>query len=236
MELILKRAKSALAALAKKPHEKRLHQESCLNAKVAGGGERQAAKTLEGIRDDHLGRYEFAASYIPNNANVLDMACGIGYGSCILARQTDCSSILSIDISEDAIAYAKEYYASEKISYRQGDCLTTSLEKESYEAIVSFETIEHIENDQALFIRFSECLKPGGRLILSTPNQLIMPFDEDVFPFHIKHYTPTELTSLVESSGLKILEIFSQPDNTSKHMVNGWNGKFNILVCSKPSI
>lgn len=200
---------------------------------VEGGGERQASKSLQGIRDDHLGRYELVLPYVSPKAKVLDMACGVGYGSHMIATETDCQSILAVDISEDAIAYGESYYSSDKIQYRCDNCFSTELKAGTYDIAISFETIEHINDDQTLLKIFFDSLKPEGLLFLSTPNQLEMPYTKSYFPFHIKHYLPSDLKALVESSGFKILEVFSQPDNTSREFIEGWNGKFNILVCLK---
>lgn len=198
-----------------------------------GGGERQASPTLEGIRDDHTGRYRLATEYIENNATVLDMACGVGYGTYIISTETNCNQILAVDISKEAIDYANKFYNSSKITYRQDNCLTTKLDSNSFDVIVSFETIEHINEDRSLISRFFDALKPGGKLLISTPNQLEMPFEPDTFPFHIKHYTPDEFTDLLETGGFSIEKVFSQPDNMSSLIIPGWKGKFNIVVCSK---
>ena len=200
-----------------------------------GGGERQAAKTLDGIRPDHVGRYEFATQYVPDKGQVLDMACGVGYGAYILASQTNCQNILAIDISRDGIKYANQHYRSPKITYRQADCLTTNLKPDNFDVVVSFETVEHIQNDKLLIKRFFAALKPDGKLILSTPNQLLMPFISEKFPFHIRHYTPEELIALITSVGFSVESCFSQPNKRSTELIPGWEGLFNIVVCSKPS-
>ncbi|MFK8186332.1 MAG: class I SAM-dependent methyltransferase [Phormidesmis sp.] len=220
-----------LSWLQKKRYEK--DSDTSLEKYVGGGGERQASKYLQGIRDDHLGRYELVLPYVSPQAKVLDMACGVGYGSYMIASETNCQSILAVDISKDAIAYGESYYSSEKIQYRCDNCFTTDIEAAIYDIAISFETIEHIKDDETLLKIFFDSLKPEGLLFLSTPNQLEMPYTKDYFPFHVKHYLPSDLKVLVESSGFKILEVFSQPNNTSREFIEGWNGKFNILVCLK---
>lgn len=200
---------------------------------VQGNGERQAAPTLDGIRPDHVARYEFAARLIPRRGRVLDMACGVGYGAYIMSRSRRCAEILAVDRSAQAIEYAKQCYSSSKIAYRLDDCLTTPLEPESYDLAVCFETIEHIQQPEQLLGRFCAALRPHGRLVLSTPNQAALPYSAAAFPFHVRHYRPAELEDLIGRSGLSIQEAYSQPSLKTKRIVSGWEGCFNIAVCAK---
>jgi len=201
-----------------------------------GHGERQVAPTLDGIRVDHTARYHFAASKIPPDSRILDMACGVGYGSFILAQETDCASITAVDISQDAISYARTHYATPKIGYIQGDCLDVALPPAAYDIAISFETLEHITDDSRLLRRFNELLVPDGKLILSTPNQLVKPYKPEKFPFHVRHYTPDELTALTGSAGFDIQAVWSQAGNHAPALAEGWNGAFNIILCTKTNV
>ena len=201
--------------------------------KAKGGGERQASPDISKVRADHRKRYEFAAQSISSSDRVLDLACGVGYGSYILATQTNCHAILSIDVSQEAIDYARKYYSNPNITYTQGDCFKVPIERHSFDVCVSFETVEHISEDLKLLNRFHDALKPEGRLILSTPNQREMPFSPEKFPFHCRHYLPEELESLVNRAGFTIEQVVSQKDKKTGELTPGWEGKFNILLCKK---
>jgi 2-polyprenyl-3-methyl-5-hydroxy-6-metoxy-1,4-benzoquinol methylase len=201
---------------------------------VEHGGERQVAASLDNIRPDHVARYELAATYIQPKSRVLDMACGVGYGSSIIASQTDCESVLSIDISDNAIDYATKHYSHPKITYRCGDCLESPLEPEWFDIAVVFETIEHVQEYPKLLTRVQNALRPGGRLILSTPNQLHLPYNKKRFPFHVRHFTPDELQDTLAQAGFGIVSVFAQPERKKKVVVDGWEGVFNIVVCEKP--
>lgn len=214
--------------------QRNTQNQSALEHFVSGGGERQAAPNLQGIRADHVGRYQLATQFVVPSADILDMACGVGYGAYLLAKETDCKAITAVDINADAIEYGKAHYNSHKIRYFQEDCLNISFPENTFDTIVSFETIEHIKEDFLLMQRFYSFLKPGGKLLLSTPNQTRMPFSPGSFPFHVRHYTPKELEDVVKKSGLYISNIFSQPDNQSSKVIKGWDGLFNIVVCCKP--
>jgi predicted SAM-dependent methyltransferase len=201
--------------------------------RAAGGGERQAAPTIDTIRPDHRGRYEFVASVIPEGSTILDIACGVGYGSYIMAHKTQCERIAAVDVSSDAIAYGTRYYSSPKISYICSDCLTVVLQPESFDCIVCFETIEHIQDDQQLLKKLYQLLKPQGTLLCSTPNQDKMPFSRTSHPFHHRHYTPEQFEALLRGAGFAIAEKRSQHNIYAAKVSDGWSGFFNIAVCKK---
>lgn len=201
--------------------------------KKVNKGERQVAPTLESIRVDHRARYELAARHVPEGARVLDVACGVGYGSWILAQQTAAASIHGIDIHEGAIAYAQEFYHHERIAFARGDALADPWPEDHYDVAVSFETIEHLAEAPAFLGRLRRTLKPDGRLICSTPNEEKLPFDPKRFTYHVRHYTPVELEALLTNAGFEIEGRFAQVDQRSGEMVEGWDGKFHVAVCRR---
>lgn len=208
------------------------NQNKIVDGKILNSGERQVSQTLDGIRCDHLGRYKFANNFILDNDNILDLACGIGYGSFIMSQNKNIN-ITSIDISQDAIDYANKYYKNDKINFVCSDCFKADLKNKSFNKIISFETIEHIEEDIKLLNLYHNILKDDGLLILSTPNELLMPFSKNNFQFHIKHYKPNELEILLNKCGFVINGIYSQKTNKDEQLIKGWNGVFNIVVCKK---
>ena len=71
-------------------------------------GERQVAPTLDGIRRDHVARYEWAAKIIPAGSRVIDFACGVGYGTRVLCDAGHAA--FGYDIDTEAHAYAVDHY------------------------------------------------------------------------------------------------------------------------------
>ncbi len=201
-----------------------------LDAKVMGGGERQASASIDRIRADHVTRYRFAAELIGPGARVVDAACGVGYGSWIMADASPCASIIALDLSADAIAYGRSFYAHEKIDFRVADCLNTGLPDASADTFVSFETIEHIEDAPAFLREIRRILKPGGRLIGSTPNEEQLVFSPEAFPFHFRHYLPSQLTALLGAEGFALDRVVSNVHRKKPGVVEGWDGPFNIFV------
>lgn len=195
-------------------------------------GERQVAENLENIRSDHIGRYEFSKKYLKDNDKVLDIACGVGYGTYILSNYNKTTSVLGADIASQAIDYANKYYKLPNNNFICGDCFKLRLDNNFYDKIISFETVEHIKDDKKLIKMYYNILKEDGLLILSTPNQELMPFTPK-FKFHIRHYTPKELERLLNKCGFKISENYSQKTNQDRELIKGYNGIFNIVVCKK---
>jgi 2-polyprenyl-3-methyl-5-hydroxy-6-metoxy-1,4-benzoquinol methylase len=197
-------------------------------------GERQIATSYASIRDDHKARYQFACEYLATRdvSSVLDLACGIGYGSLMLANAIG-SEVTGVDIDEGAIEYAKNYYSNERTHYICQNAQTLSLNDNSFDAIVSFETIEHVDFDRELITRFYQLLKNGGLFICSTPNEDVMPFDKDKFKFHVRHYRVSEIVDTVKKCGFSIENTFTQKDPQKGEIVQGKDGCFTLLVCRK---
>jgi 2-polyprenyl-3-methyl-5-hydroxy-6-metoxy-1,4-benzoquinol methylase len=118
---------------------------------------------------EHMTRY-IAASQLVAGKTVLDIACGTGYGSWILAQSA--SQVSGIDNSPEAIAYASEHYAAENISYSIGQAEQIDLPDASVDVVVSFETIEHIAHYDTFLSEIRRVLRPDGLAIISTPNDL----------------------------------------------------------------
>ncbi|MER2492189.1 methyltransferase domain-containing protein [Catenovulum sediminis] len=202
--------------------------------KIMNKGERQVSPTIENIRHDHLNRYYFASEYIkqykPNH--ILDLACGIGYGAKLLAEVTN-AKVTGIDIDEGAICYAKQHYQTDTTSFLCQDVLSMYQYSEQYDAIVSFETIEHIKSDLLLLQILFQQLRKGGVFICSTPNQSVIPFNKEKYKYHIRHYTVDEIIDLVSRAGFRNIEVYTQKDVKSGTVQLGRDGCFTILVCKK---
>lgn len=203
-------------------------------SKLTQKHERQVAPDLSGIRNDHLARYYLASSLIGPNACIGDYACGIGYGSYILAQNEKTQRILAGDIDPGAIQYASQYYHHSKVQHSITDLMASnSLPSEQFDMITSFETIEHVGEPEKILRGFFAALKPGGMLLCSTPNEEVIPLKEMNNPYHHKHYTPREFAHLLESCGFAILDRRTQCARDSLEMENGWHGIYNVAVCTK---
>src|SRR5438034_378016 len=115
----------------------------------------------------HLERYEFARQNLVRGS-LLDIACGVGYGTALLAQNPGVTNALGVDISDAAVRYAAERYENEKISFVSCDALAFSPGRQ-FENIVSLETIEHVDDPRRFFAHLVSLLAPAGRLIASVP-------------------------------------------------------------------
>lgn len=202
--------------------------------KTMDRGERQIVANRDDVRPDHLNRYEFAAQQLANSGDkhILDLACGVGYGSQLLALQTG-ASVTAVDIDVAAINHAKQFFSAANIEYLLGDAREIAFSEATFDAIVSFETIEHVDFADSLVKQYYRWLKPGGVLICSTPNQDVMPFDKGKFRFHVKHYTNTELLSLLQQAGFNDIRLYAQRDPVCGLVVEGDDGHFTVALARK---
>lgn len=166
---------------------------------------RQVSETIDGIREDHVNRYKFAASLIPRGSNVIDSACGIGYGSKLIAESGN--YVESYDISADALNYALKHYSHERVRYNNADVTAVTF-KEGNDVAVSFETIEHLEDPTVMLRNLG--LSGAKTLIASVPNEKYTPFDPNRHLYHKRHYTESEFYDLLTNSGWKVKETFHQ--------------------------
>jgi len=133
-------------------------------------GERFTPECVREIRYEHLHRYVFAAGLV-KGLEVLDAACGEGYGSAILARHA--ASVTAVDISPETIAHARERYPASNIEFRAADCAQLPFEDDRFDCIVSFEALDHLAQQEALLAGFRRVLRPGGFLLISTPDKAV---------------------------------------------------------------
>jgi SAM-dependent methyltransferase len=159
-------------------------------------GERFVPGTRGEIWIEHWHRYHFAARWTAGK-RVLDVACGEGYGSAFLARSA--AYVAGVDVSPEAIAHAERTYARPgSLDFVQASCTRLPFPDLSFDVAVSFETLEHIEGQEAFLDELARVLKPGGVLVLSCPNKLEYS-DKRGFAneFHVKELYREELAELV---------------------------------------
>lgn len=171
--------------------------------------ERQYKTNLGDIRADHLARYLWASDMIGPAGKAIDAACGCGYGSSILAdRGLD---VTALDISPEALAYGMRHWDRPSIAWGQCDLLCSPVLPNA-DVVVSFETVEHLKRPKK-FLRAAREAAP--RLILSVPNEEVIPFHASRFPFHCRHYTRRQLFKRLRECGWGVRAWFGQKDKHS---------------------
>src|SRR3569832_840889 len=105
-------------------------------------GERFVPELQGNIAEEHLHRYALAG-VLTKGMRVLDVASGEGYGSALLARSA--ASVLGVEIDAASVAHAQGRYRMPNLEFRQGNALAIPAPDAEFDAVVSFETIEHLE-------------------------------------------------------------------------------------------
>lgn len=147
---------------------------------------------------EHWHRYHFAARWAAGK-RVLDVACGEGYGSALLARSA--AHVTGVDVSEHAIAHAKASYAGrDNLEFLRASCTALPLPDASVDVAITFETLEHIAEQEEFLDQLARVLKPDGVLVLSCPNKLEYSDKRNYQnEFHVKEMYRDELARMVES-------------------------------------
>ncbi|MFA5318536.1 MAG: class I SAM-dependent methyltransferase [Patescibacteria group bacterium] len=145
------------------------------------------------IYNEHLIRYELAKKFVKDKT-VLDIACGSGYGTKILA-EAGAREIKGMDISEEAITSARNNYGYENIKYSVGNAEAIALDDKIIDVAVSFETIEHLKNYDKFLAELARVLKDDGLAVISTPNK---DLSRGRNPFHIKEFNRKEFTEAIK--------------------------------------
>lgn len=145
----------------------------------------------------HLERYEFAVPYVKGKS-VIDCACGTGYGSEMLERG-GARSVIGVDISDEALDFARRFHAHAQVEFCQGDALTFKplIPPDVW---VTLETVEHLDDPMGYLDAIHGRLAPGGLLIASVPSTV----STDGNPFHRHDFTGRSWRAMVERAGFKI--------------------------------
>lgn len=170
-------------------------------------GERYVSGLVGQIQHEHYHRYLFALAFCADK-DVLDVASGEGYGSHLLGAIA--RSVIGVDVEPESVAFARRNYGTETVSFREGRAEALPLDDRSVDVVVSFETLEHFD-DQAAFIReVSRVLRPGGVLVLSSPDRVIYAEGRDTKnEFHVRELDRGELADLL-GAGFSHIALFEQ--------------------------
>lgn len=158
-------------------------------------GERFLPDIQGSIALEHWHRYLFAGAFVKDK-RVLDAASGAGYGSRYMADSA--KSVTAVDISAETIAIASRIYCRPNLTFLQGDVCSIPLPDNSFDVVVSFETIEHHDRHDQMTAEFKRLLVPDGLLVISSPDKKAYS-DETGFrnPHHVKELYEAELTGLL---------------------------------------
>jgi len=158
---------------------------------------------------EHAARYEFATKFV-SGKKVLDIACGVGYGSKIL-REGGAIEVYGCDISDEAIEFAKQHYQENSIVFEVMDATELTFPDNYFDCVISFETLEHLDNYEKAINEFHRVLHDDGLLIISTPNKdkTSKGKEKPDNPFHVQEFTMTEFVAIFEKK-FSDINLYSQ--------------------------
>jgi SAM-dependent methyltransferase len=164
-------------------------------------------RTVPGIAEENywFRRHEVVYRRLVDHCrdrDVLEAGCGEGYGADLIADVA--RRVIGLDYDDSAVAHVRSRYP--RVDMRQGNLAALPLPDESVDVVVNFQVIEHLW-DQGQFI--AECrrvLRPGGALLISTPNRITFSPGRDtpINPFHTRELNAAELTELLTDAGLRV--------------------------------
>jgi 2-polyprenyl-3-methyl-5-hydroxy-6-metoxy-1,4-benzoquinol methylase len=145
----------------------------------------------------HLVVYQWIAERVAGK-NVLDMACGEGYGTEVLA--TRAAHVIGVDANPEAYEHARAKYAGPKVEIVR-DLIESYRPPEPVDVVSFLQTIEHVQDPAAVLRHFASLLSAGGVVYVSTPNLLTLAAEgaeKSDNPWHVKEYKPHEFRELCE--------------------------------------
>lgn len=164
-------------------------------------------RTVPGLAEENywFRRHEVAYRYCADicaGQDVLEAGCGEGYGAALLASTA--RSVTAVDYDAATVAHVRARYPA--VTVREGNLADLPIPDASVDVVVNFQVIEHLW-DQSQFI--AECrrvLRPGGRLLISTPNRITFTPGSDVplNPFHTRELNAAELDELLTDGGFAV--------------------------------
>jgi SAM-dependent methyltransferase len=161
-------------------------------------GERFLPSLRGQIYYEHMHRYAIAERSCVGK-RVLDVACGEGYGAAFLARRA--ADVVAADIDEPTIVQARRSYYQENLQFVVAPADNLPIIDGSIDVITCFETIEHLEDHEAMLAEFRRVLAPGGLLFISSPNKLVYTDIQGARnPFHVSELYFEEFRDLLVRS------------------------------------
>ena len=185
----------------------------------------------------HLAVYEWIGARVVGR-RVLDMACGEGYGSEVLARAA--AAVVGVDANPEAHEHARLRYPRQNLTFERG-LVETFGEPDSFDAVVFLQTIEHVQDPVAVLTHFRSLLAPGGVAYVSTPNVLTLAppgAEKSGNPWHIKEYRAAEFEALCRGvfGGVETLGLFHARKLRLHELAlaRGWDSLHARLRITKP--
>ncbi|EWM16232.1 bifunctional 2-polyprenyl-6-hydroxyphenol methylase/3-demethylubiquinol 3-O-methyltransferase UbiG [Kutzneria sp. 744] len=164
-------------------------------------------RTVPGIPEENYWFRRHEAAYLalaPHcaGATVLEAGCGEGYGADLLAGVAD--RVVALDYDQLTAAHVHRAYP--RVGVVRGNLATLPLADESVDVVANLQVIEHLWDQHGFLVECRRVLRPGGRLLVTTPNRITFSPGRDtpLNPFHTRELAPSELDSLLRGAGFRV--------------------------------
>ena len=172
-------------------------------------GERLTSEYGGQTQIEHLHRYLLAREWC-RGKDVLDVASGEGYGTAMLAQVAN--SATGVELAQDAVDHAGQSYVAANLHYIAGDARKLPMPDAAFDVVVSFETIEHFAEQQVFLQEIQRVLRPGGLLIVSTPDRdNYSPAETPANPYHVQEMTEAEFRTLLQTQFANVSLLLQRP-------------------------
>ena len=161
---------------------------------LPASGERCAPEIGDQIQHEHFHRYLFALRFCEGK-DVLDVACGEGYGSGLLGAVA--RTVVGVDVVPGGDRPCRDALQSEQVTFVQADATALPIASSSVDTVVCFETLEHLSDHDGLLGELVRVLRSDGVLLLSTPDRDAYLPGEASNPYHLREVDELELLDLL---------------------------------------
>lgn len=168
-------------------------------------------RTVPGIAEEnywfrrHAAAYEFVAP-LTAHRSVLEVGCGEGYGTALLAGHA--RQVVGVDYDALTVAHAADAYSQAR--FVRANLAALPVADASVDVVVTLQVIEHVWHHGEFLRECRRVLRPDGTLLLSTPNRVTFSpgLDHPVNPFHTVEFSAAELSALLDCNGFEVTAMF----------------------------
>jgi len=147
------------------------------------------------IAYEHLHRYQFALRWAAGK-HVLDVAAGIGYGAGLLAKAAE--RVWAVDLDAASVQYARRTFPAGNLMFLQGNAASLPMQAHSVDLVIALEVLEHVEDQEGLVAELARVVRPGGTVLISTPNKASYSDARNYSnPFHVHEFYREEFLALL---------------------------------------
>lgn len=175
---------------------------------LARTGERLTTDSVGPNVPEHLHRYALACG-LADDRHVVDVASGEGYGSMLLASRA--AGVVGVDVDATAVAHATAKYVRDNLRFVRAAATALPLADASVDLAVSFETIEHLQDHDAMLAEIRRVMRPDGVLVMSSPDRrFYSEATGHVNPFHVRELDAAEFIALVRRFFRHVTPLFQR--------------------------